>query len=280
MVGREDRNTQRGNKKQVKSIGLKNVIQGGQNSENNFYGKPSHFKRFARYSSWYRQELQELNERQSLFQSKNMTEMAHVYAKNMRELEESISDTLGFYRISPHEASVILARLHDFKWEESGSITVPSKAFEKCCFWNESPKEEKSDGLDKTLILNTRFMPLSVGMIYFGYQARLYPLSGFSVTIPEKTKKIIEHTENLTNLNGSPFFDYYWVLVPSINLNNPLIQKQKDSWTLREGDVNVVYNDYNEAALLLDQMLVKSGCVVPVVIGERDGKCYFLSMFF
>jgi hypothetical protein len=281
LMSSEDRKTQRENKKQIKSIGLRNVIQGGNNAENCFYGKPDHFKRYARLSPWYHQELKDLNDRQNLFQSKSMTEMAHVYAKQTRELQESISDTLGFYRISPHEASIILARLHDFRWEDNGTISVPSKVFEKCPFWSESPQvEDKNDELKKTLILNTRFTPANINVHYFGYQPRLYPSFGLQLPIPNKTKKIIEQTESFVSLNGGPFFDYYWILVPSINLNNPIIQKQRDSWTLKEGDVNVVYNDYNEAALRLDQMLIESKCIIPIIIGERDGKCYFLSMFF
>jgi hypothetical protein len=281
IVSNEDRKTQRENKKQVKSIGLRSVIQSGTNAENCFFGKPDHFKRYARLSPWYHQELKDLNDRQALFQSKSMTEMAHVYAKHMRELQESISDTLGFYRISPHEASIILARLHGFRWEDNGTISIPSKLFEGCSFWSENPQvEDKNDELKKTLILNTRFTPANINIHYFGYQPRLYPLFGLQIPVPDKAKKIIDQTENFISLNGGPFFDYYWVLVPSINLNNPLIAKQKDSWTLREGDVNVAYNDYNEAALKLDQMLIKSKSIVPIIIGERDGKCYFLSMFF
>lgn len=282
LAGLEDRKTQRGIKKQIKSVGLKSIFQGG---ENTFYGRPAHFKRFARNSGYWHTEMKELQERQDMFASKHMNEMAHAFAKRMRALEESISDTLGFFRIKPDEAAVILARLHNFKWNDTGIVTISSKYFDGCHFWAEGAtvetEEEKNDAMKKALILNTRFIPTGIGTVFFNYQPRMYPLPLWNarVAAPDRVQKVIDRSEHFAALNRTPFFDYYWVLVPSININHPLIQKTKDHYTIREGNVNVVYTDPNEAAFSLDAILVKEGYVVPIIIGERDGKCYFLSMW-
>jgi len=281
LGGLEDRKNQRGIKQQIKSVGLKSVFQGGENA---FYGRPTHFKRFARGSSYYHEELKDLKARQDLFVAKNMPEMSHAFAKRMRSLEESVSDLLGFYRIKPDEAAVTLARLHGFKWNNSGIVTISSTFFDGCHFWSEGAvisesEEDKAEGMKKALILNTRFVPTNVGSVFFNYQPRMYPLSLWEtrVSTPSTVQKIIDRSEHFALLNRSPFFDYYWVLVPSINIAHPLIQKQKDHYTVREGGSNVVYADATEAAFSVDTILVKEGCVVPIIIGERDGRCYFVS---
>ncbi len=196
-------------------------------------------------------------------------------------MEESIADVAGFYRIKLDEAAIILARLHGFKWSESGSITVNSKFFENCKFWSDGAKEETEDdkieGMKKTLILNTRFVPVHAGFATFNYQARMYPLSSF--TLPTNLQKVIDSTENLNSLNDCAFFDYYWVLVPSLGIDTTLIQRQKDHWTICEKGVETIYTNPSDAAFALDKYLVTEGAVAPIVIGERDGKCYFVSMF-
>jgi hypothetical protein len=279
LVGTEDRKGQRAIKRQAKNIGLKNILQSGTNAENNFFGQPEHFKRFARGSKFYLEEMKELQTRQELFVSKSMNELANTFAKRMRSLEESISDTLGFYRIKPDEAAIMLARLHGFRWNDSGYINVPARLLKDSNFFGlAEPELEKSSVLEKTVILNTRFVPTTVNTLNFIYQPRMYPLPYFQVALPDKAQKIVDGVEHLSNLNHAPFFDYFWILVPSISLVHPLIQKTKDHWTITEEGSTNIYTDINEAALSLDKLLVKEGYLVPAIIGERDGKCYFVCM--
>lgn len=283
LTGIEDRKDQRNMKKEVNNVTLKTVFATG---ENFYFSRPSHFMRYTRNSKYCQVELAELNKRHDLFLAKNMNELAHSFAQRMQALTESMSDILGFYRLRPDEAAVTLARLHGFKWNDSGVITIPSKCFDSINFFltepdftSSDPDEQRMDDLKRALILNTRFVPSSVGTIHFNYQPRMYPLPTFSSSMPEQAQKIVDSVEHLEALNGNPFFDYYWVLVPSINIDHPAIQRQKNHWTIHEHNANTVYSDYDEAVKVIDTMLVKAGCIVPVVIGERDGKCYFVCMW-
>ncbi len=278
----QDRFNQRAVKKQIKAIGLKNMFSTGENA---FYGRPDHFKRYARNSKFHHEEMKELVVRQECFASFGMTEMAHAFAKRMRSLEESIADTCGFYRLKPDEAAVMLARLHGFRWNDGGVVTVSSKFFDSLNFWPEGTTMESGDDpqieqIKKNMVLQTKFVPNNSSAVTFNYQPRMYPLSHFPVEMPDKAKSVLVKAEGFSGLGNNPFFDYFWVLVPSISLNHQCLQKpNKDSWTLKLDGTTHVYKEQMDAAVSLDKKLVKDGYVVPVIIGERDGKCYFLCMW-
>lgn len=280
LSSEKDRLEQRKAKKQITAVNLKAALSGGENS---FFGRPDNFKRFTHRSQYYNTEMKELLVRLECFQSHGMPEMAHVFSKRMRGLEESISETCGFYKLKPDEASVCLARLHGFRWTESGSVVASSKFFDGVEFWPEGSLETGDDPqiehIKRTLILQTKFVPSNTSVLMFNYQPRMYPLSHFPLEMPNKTKMILENAEKFCSLGNHPFFDYFWVLVPTVSVSHPALQKSKDQWMLRINGANHVFYSAEEATVALDKILVSKGCVVPVIIGERDGSCYFLSMW-
>ena len=215
-----------------------------------------------------------------------MNDTAELFGKRMRTLQESLADHFGFYRIRPDEAGIILARLHGFKWSDSEIIIIPSKYFDGYSFWTEKVKlsslqDAKIEALKKTYILNTKFSPINNNTANFYYQARMHPLSQFS-SLPTHAKEIVDKVEKFCLIGDKPFFDYLWVLVPSISLDHPLIRQDKnvDKWTLiDENGSQVVFEKEEKAANFLDIKLTEKNLVCPIIIGERDGKSYFLSMW-
>src|SRR5581483_806212 len=55
--------------------------------EDAFYAYPEHFKRYARNSKYYKEEINQFQEKQIVFQTKNMPEMASSYNKRIKDLE-------------------------------------------------------------------------------------------------------------------------------------------------------------------------------------------------
>jgi len=275
----------RGIKKSAKNISLKQMYSQG---ENGFYNQPEHFKRYARCSKYYIQELHELEERQAAFNEHGMPELAHAFVKRMRELEEGMRDTIGFFCLKPDEAAITLARLHNLRWNDSQNvIAISGKFFDDYVFWSEEKplsaeqlaeemREAKTaESMKKSMLISTRFAASPFSLLSFAYQPRLYPLPSFSADLPPSATRILESVERCSDLGGVPFFDYYWVLVPSISLNHPIINK-KGTWTIRDGNQNYVFQDQIEAAAKLDTQLTREGFIIPIIIGERDGHCYFL----
>lgn len=278
-----DRTNQRSVKKHPKNVGLKALLSAGENA---YFGQAENFNRFARGSKIGYEELDQLDERQAKFRSMNMQEIADSYSKRMKSLQETLADYFGFHRLKPDEAAVTLARLHGFKWSENGSIVVPNKFFGEFHFWTEkdtvdsTSTDVKTEAIKKSLILNTRFAVNGSSTSNFHYQARMYPLPNF-LTPPSSVREIINKVESFSALGNNPFFDYLWVLVPSININHPFLRhhKEVEEWSILNNKEEVLFSNSMEASMFLDKKLVENKIVYPIVIGERDGKCYFLAMY-
>ena len=286
LVADYERVSQRSVKKHPKNIGLKSLFAAETTGENAFFGRPLNFHRFARGSNVGHQEMANLDAKRAKFRSINMNDLAESFNKRIQSLQSSMADYFGFYRIRPDEASVTLARLHGFKWSETGTVIIPSKFFGDFRFWTEKVHpttsiDAKVEAVKKTLILNTKFAPIGNSSTNFGYQARMYPLPQF-IQPTGSAKSVIDKVERFSALGNNPFFDYLWVLVPSVNINHPMIRHDKDveKWVLvDESNTTTTFDNQNDAVLFLDSKLVEKKLVYPIIIGERDGKCYFLSMW-
>lgn len=273
----------RGTKNQIKHLGLKQVYMLG---ENGFYGKPDNFQMYVRNSKAYQHEIDNLKKQQKVFNEHNMPEVSHAVKKRIKSFEEMTAEQyLGFHRIKPTDAAIILARMHGLKWHELHFLTVPFKYFESA-YWTEPVErkdEDKSkDEMKRLLVMKDRRLAF-IDTVAFTYQPRLYPIAKFN-GIPKGVSDIISAVEVFSELNECPVFDYYWVLMPSININHPYF-RHKDGWKVyaRKQDaigwsdleLKSFTNEY-DAALALDTTLACDGYFSPIVLGEREGKCFFL----
>jgi hypothetical protein len=75
------------------------------------------------------------------------------------------------------------------------------------------------------------------------YNPKIYPIRYFSDSITDHIKNLICDLEKI------PLFDYYMVMVPSTD-----------------------NSDENK-----DIIAVKNKNIIPILLGEKDGKCYFIS---
>lgn len=284
----DDRFSVRGEKNQTRHVNLKQVYMLG---ENGFYSKPDNFKLFTRHSDAHLDEIKKLDDQAKLFSSIQMNEVAHTVKKQIASLEEMQGMRyLGFHRMKPVDAAIISARVHGLKWHEVYFLHVPFNFFEEVYWISPTKKEEQNDyDMKRLLVMKDRKMAF-LDAIAFSYQPRLYPLAHFSPP-PDNVKNILLSVESMPELNGCPAFDYYWVLMPSININHPFF-KHKNTWSVRvrgfdeqrpwNGDktwVTETFSSEFEAAKALDKVLYEEGYFKPVVLGERDGKCYFLCVW-
>ena len=75
------------------------------------------------------------------------------------------------------------------------------------------------------------------------YSPKIYPLYEFESIRTERINNLLNELENPS------FFDYYMVMVPSVDS----MAKENDMDSIKENNI------------------------IPIVIGEKDGKCYFIS---
>jgi hypothetical protein len=89
------------------------------------------------------------------------------------------------------------------------------------------------------------------------YSPRAYPYHELLQLSSPRIKKIINHLEHLPEKKGKPVFDHYIVVVPGMKLHGEYAKKQNSMAT----DVEMIMEDL----------------IFPILVGERDGKCYFIS---
>ena len=271
------RNDVREEKKHAKHIGLKQVYMLG---ENGFYGKPDNFKLFVRNSDAHVAELSGLETQQKVFLDHSLPEVAHAVNKRIKALNDMrVTSYLGFHRLKPTDAAIIAARMHEIRWHELHFLTVPFKSFEGRYWAEPEPRKEDKEDMKRLLVTKDK-KGASADAVAFSYQPRLYQLAKFP-ELPRKVTEIISIVESFPELNGCPVFDYYWVLMPSININHPYF-RTKDGWKVYvrsspwcNPELKSFTDEY-EAALALDEMLIADGYFNPIILGEREGMCYFL----
>lgn len=136
------------------------------------------------------------------------------------------------------------------------------------------------------------------------YAPTIYPLATFIETIYGKVEKppvkqharqdslepfdvwqAMQRLDSLPAFGGKPMFDHFLVMVPS---PQPMYWESKGSFekiiknkgfSIVKGDKTEVFDNPLSAKICLDTLLVQEGRVHPIVLGERDGQCYFLAFW-
>jgi hypothetical protein len=75
--------------------------------------------------------------------------------------------------------------------------------------------------------------------------------------VTDTLRKIVTQLDHFPELEGKPLFDRHYLVVPS----------------LKHGAEDLSY----ATRLAIDEAIINAGCVIPALVGERDGKCYFIS---
>ena len=152
-------------------------------------------------------------------------------------------------------------------------------------------------GFDKSLVYAPTIYPLDVFLKTMYGDAKP---SLFQVNIGHDSLdvlKLVERLESCPQFNGKPMFDHFLVLVPSpqpirwsaaetVSIKTPkkcIVKKgenkDEEKYIVMNGETVNVFNDPIRAKVCLDEILISKKLVTPVLLGERDGKCYFLSFW-
>jgi hypothetical protein len=220
---------------------------------------PDSFAKFLRFNSAYEDDIFQAERKVARYEELGCTSLAGEIKKNIELLKENSQVYFGFNRITMTNTALILAKSLNFKFEvettdsvEICKITVPRNIFS----FNFDPNFLEDD---------------------FVFEPRVYPLHELMDIANDSVKKIIEVLENFPDAGNKPVFDHYGVVVPGIKF--PLIKDELYTF-FDESGVLRSYNERDEAVRSLDKILIKRGDLCPVILGERDGKCYFISYFY
>ena len=159
----------------------------------------------------------------------------------IESLEDLYNDNyLGFHRITLSMAAIILARMHGYNVLKTD--------------------DEYHIVVDKKLltIQQDDYRPS------YYYKPKVYPLHELKSIVSDRTNNLINYLENNLDLLGQAAFDHLIVLMPSVCYGKKDVKQEEQE----------LMSDK-----FLDIMLVGNKSFIPILLGEKDGKSYFISYF-
>lgn len=259
--------------KKMQNIDLSSIYKKGQDAWN---AQPTDFKRFLRFDTAYQEEIVLAEKKAKRYTDLGCSSLAEEILKTVEAFREHMEQSYyGFNRITMTNAAVILAKSLGYDYHISyGSpvnILIPKKFFGTYNFDPEyspieySPLISQSAG---TPVFSNVYAPP-----YF-YEPRVYPLHQFWEIAPEAVVKTINTLESFPDADGKPIFDHFGLIVPSVSF--PPVKNGDYSFRDDKGLVRS-FPDRDNAVRELDMILVRGGHFHPIIVGERDGKCFFIS---
>lgn len=178
---------------------------------------PYTFDNFLRNNYNLFEEIKLADQKINFYSKLNCDFLVDIIKKDIEEIK-SKSSYYGFYEIKLQEAAIILAKNVGYKFTDN-------KIF--------------------GYYLQNKFE----------YEPKIYPIHLLKNFISKQTKNIINILEKFPSANFKPIFDSFHVLVPSLNINKQIYDKNVDYYLIQ----NKIYS--------------------PILIGERNNICYFISFF-
>ena len=237
--------------------------------------QPDDFSRFLRFDTSYQDEIKLAEKKATRYEELGCSSMAKEIRKSIESFNEHMEQSYyGFNRILMVHAALILAKSLEFSFElvgyENYKILVNQSFFGKYNFDPEqaiefSPYISRAAG-------SPIFTPKNIQM---EYEPRIYPLHEFIDIAPQSVKDTISLLEKFPDAGEKPIFDHFGLIVPSVSL-----PKNNDKYSfLDEQGLLHCFSIKEEALKAFDKILIKGNYIYPIVVAERDGKCYFVSYF-
>ncbi len=278
----EDREEIRSTKK-MQVIDLGSVYKKGEDA---WRAQPDNFSRFLRFDTAYQDEIVKAERRAKRYTDMGCSSLAEEILKSVEAFKEHMNHSYyGFNRITMTNAAVILAKSLGYSYnpptnsffpkdDTTGKIVAPRKFFGSYNFDPDfSPIEYSS--LVSQAAGTPVFCPRHA--LPFVYEPRVYPLSQFWKFASEAVVKTVQTLESFPDADGKPIFDHFGVIVPGVSFPSPA---KADSYSfIDDKGLCRTFVLRDNAVKELDAILVRDRHFYPIVIGERDGKCYFISFF-
>lgn len=233
------------------------------------------FSHYVRYNNAHEKDLKELEYKVEVLNKLSCSYFGSAYKSKIDNLSMSIkNDYVGFRRIRMSDAAAMVAinsgatvhltikSLSDAKGKGSArKFVIPGRIMRKY-------RHENYSGYD------------SVGSPLKQYDVELkaYPYSVFEDIASEEIKNVVKHTEEMPEFNGKPIFDHYMVVTPSVNFppEPNCVTKDSVEYAFTYKKVLYKFKELKECSTALDRAMTSERDINPVLLGERDGECYFI----
>lgn len=263
--------------KRMQIIDLQSVYKKGEEIWN---AQPDNFTKFLRFDTAYQDELKVAEKKALRYEELGCTSLAAEVRKSIQSFREHIEQSYyGFNRITMTNAAVILAKSLGYThglsygtWTTEGKITVNRKFFGK---YNFDPEQTMEFSPIVSSVAGSPIFTQKVQAPY-NYEPRVYPLHEFANIMTDNVRSTISLLEAFPDAGDKPIFDHFGVIVPGVAF--PLENQKMYTFSDERGVVQS-YSTREEALKTLDSILIQGEYFHAVLVGEKDGKCYFISYF-
>jgi hypothetical protein len=265
--------------KRMQVIDLQSVYKKGEDVWN---AQPDNFTKFLRFDTAYQDDLKNAEKKAQRYEELGCTSLAAEVRKSIESFREHMEQAYyGFNRMTMTSAAIILAKslghtytapidttYGNYGLKSEGKITVSRKFFGKYNFDPDQVIEFSH------IVSQMAGSPIFTQKISdpFVYEPRVYPLHEFASIITDNVKNTISLLEAFPDAGGKPIFDHFGVIVPGVAFPN-----DKQTAILDEKGIVQSFSSREEAVKQLDGILIKGEYIYPVLFGEKDGRCFFIS---
>ena len=234
-------------------------------------GLPSSFRMFHRYNDELKHEIEKAQKKAERFRHLGCTSMAEEIEKSVENSQSSYDEChYGFHRISVSNAALIYAKGLGYEVKSYGGrkgyyLAVPSQSLKEDIHTPETTFLWKQPISRKTIALKSDFT--------HQYAPSIYPIHEIlKHSSSLQVMKLVEFLDEYPGCNYKPLFDHYFAIVPSVEV---IRDGTKYGFCDSEGKQRS-FSDKEEAQTALDMYLLSRKLIQPIVLGEVDGKCYFI----
>jgi hypothetical protein len=217
-----------------------------------FESHPENFDRHMRFDTSMAEELGRLEDKARRYEETGCSVLADEIRRNLSIYNDHVKNSYyGFNRTTISSIAIIMARSLGCVATNTGD----------------------DNGLAVRIPSETLGKPHGDSFLSYVYDPTIYPSHYFESIMPATVKSVLEHLENFPQADSKPIFDFYGIVVPSI-----VLPRVDGKFGYRDSMDNIVdFDDYNECKQNFDKWLVSEGIVSPIIVAEKDHKCYFLT---
>lgn len=240
--------------------------------------QPNTFQNFIRYNTSYQEEISVAERKAQRYLNLGCRGLSDNIQEAVNSFKSQVHEGyFNFNRVTMTNAAIILAKFLGCRLVTSFSspsesesksfrVSVPRTVFGDYNF-------ETTSGiyLSSTDTLRPRYSDS------YEYEPRVYSLNKLWCLASDEIKHLVDHLEAFPEANGKAIFDNYAVLVPGPFYPRNATEGQ---FAIRDASgIHLVYDTREAAIFSLDSIMLKDNIVPSVLLGEKDGKCFFVSFW-
>ena len=218
------------------------------------------FYKHLRFDESLFSELKDMEIKADRYEQIGCLVLAQEIRKNLKNLKDHVDNTyFGFNRITMSSSAIILARNIGFEMKDENINYQFSSDNFKISISNDYLHGVKFIGDSNLDTLE--------------YQPIIYPLSDFKSIATDTINGVLNTLDNFPEVGNKPIFDFFGIIVPSVKIP----EHHSHYGFIDLNGCERKHKNYNDCKLDFDRYMIENNIFYPIVVAEKDHKCYFIT---